>query len=491
MIPSPTGLLVCAALLLLGQTLGSAVIVALMASLAFGSTAFAVLPSLGGSSPLIYTLFALILIGRLALQRDGLEEVRAELARHPSCVVVLLLIVYVCGSAIILPRLFQGDVGMFDMRESGGLEVPLAPTSGNITQSSYFALGGLTCLTLCIGLRRPGALRAMEMGFLAWVAMNVGLGLVDLLGKLAGIGDVLLPIRTASYALLTDDIAVGFFRIAGGHSEASAFAASIFAGLVFSMTYWRVTQNPRAFALMLLALGLLLMSTSSTGYACLGAYAAWLTISACLFPFRGHIRRSDLILAGLALLVATVCLGVYLVDSSAFANVQRLFEDAVLNKSQSSSARERGYANYRSLEALIQTGGIGIGMGSSRASNWLIAALSQIGVIGTLPLLALAALFLRPPPTDTRRDAGPLALHEAARATGLWILVPAIISGGNADPGILFFICLATVLSCRDALAAVPVLAPRPRTGALQRRPAAQRGRTRHAPPQAEQRRGI
>ncbi|MCS0493951.1 hypothetical protein NVS89_02500 [Ancylobacter sp. MQZ15Z-1] len=456
MIPSPTGLLVCLALLLIGRAMGSPVLVGLMMSLAFGSTAFAVLPSLGGSSPLIYTLFALILVVRVVCRRDGLNDFAAELVRHRACLLVLLLIVYVAGTAVILPRLFQGDVGMFDLRQSGGLEVPLAPSTGNITQSGYFVLGGLTCLLLCIELRRPGALAAMELGFVAWVGMNVGLGLLDLLGKLAGAGDVLLPIRTASYALLTDDISVGFYRIAGGHSEASAFATALFPGLVFIMTYWRITQGRLAFALMLLSLGMLMLSTSSTGYACLGAYMLWLAISASLFPFRGGPRRSDLILAGVILVGVTVCLGIYLLDDSAFSSVRRLLEEALLNKSQSSSAQERGYANDRSIQVFFETGGIGIGMGSSRASNWLIAMLSQTGIIGTTLLLVLAGLFLRPPPRPAGGDTSALALHESARAAGLWMLVPAIISSGNADPGILFFICLATVLSCRDALAAAP-----------------------------------
>jgi hypothetical protein len=50
------GLIVCAALLLIGRWFGAPVLIGLFASLAFGSTAFATLTALGGSSPLIYTL---------------------------------------------------------------------------------------------------------------------------------------------------------------------------------------------------------------------------------------------------------------------------------------------------------------------------------------------------------------------------------------------------------------------------------------------------
>ena len=69
------------------------------------------------------------------------------------------------------------------------------------------------------------------------------MGVIDLLGKLAGAGDVLAPIRTASYAMLTDVSLGGFARIAGAYSEASAFGGVSLACLAFSYTYWRKTKD--------------------------------------------------------------------------------------------------------------------------------------------------------------------------------------------------------------------------------------------------------
>ncbi|WP_188610341.1 hypothetical protein [Chelatococcus reniformis] len=440
-------------LLLVGHALGSPVLVALMASLALGSTAFASLSSLGGSSPLIYTLFSIILIAKLVLRPGGLRDVHAELVRHPISVIILLLVVYTAGTALVLPRLFQGDHSAIVPVNGAPMEVPLAPVSGNITQPAYFALGALTCITLCIALREPGALMTIRRAFFAWVVLNGALGILDLLGKAAGAGDVLLPIRTANYSLLTDAEQSGFSRIAGGHPEASSFAAAMFAGLAFLATYWRVTQQRVVFVLTMIAIILLLLSTSTTAYACVGAYAALLGASAGLSLLKGHIRRTDLILAGTVLVGVTACLGIYLVDDTAFADAQRLFETTVLTKSQSASAIERNYFNALSLQTFFDTGGLGIGMGSSRASNWLIAVVSQIGIIGATLQLVLVGVLLRPPPRSARVDVGLLALHEGARAAGLASLFGNLVSGGSADPGVLFFICLATVISCRDALA--------------------------------------
>jgi hypothetical protein len=49
----------------------------------------------------------------------------------------------------------------------------------------------------------------------------------------------------------------------------------------------------------------------------------------------------------------------------------------------------------------------------------------------------------------TEEDKPLVALCAAARACGLASLMASTIAGGSADPGVLFFVCLAIVLSCR------------------------------------------
>ncbi len=124
------GLLVCVVLLILGQALVYPVIVALLASLAIGSDGFC--PHCQVSAvltPLIYTLFAMILIIRLAVRRDCLTLVGAELARHPTNIVILFLVIYTFGTVWILPRLFMGETSTFTPIEGEIREFPLAPVS--------------------------------------------------------------------------------------------------------------------------------------------------------------------------------------------------------------------------------------------------------------------------------------------------------------------------------------------------------------------------
>jgi O-antigen ligase len=104
--------------------------------------------------------------------------------------------------------------------------------------------------------------------------------------------------------------------------------------------------------------------------------------------------------------------------------------------------------------ALLDTGGLGVGLGSSRASSWLLAVLSQLGVLGTILLgILVLEIFKRPyrdPPAP--REAELAALCMSMRAAAFATVVSLFISAGNADPGIFFFASLATLLVGRTRL---------------------------------------
>lgn len=72
--PSIPGLLLLLALLALGRRLGAAIVIGLFLSLPFGSTALGTLGALGGSSPLIYVAFVLLLLAAVALRRSFTED---------------------------------------------------------------------------------------------------------------------------------------------------------------------------------------------------------------------------------------------------------------------------------------------------------------------------------------------------------------------------------------------------------------------------------
>jgi hypothetical protein len=466
------GLGVWAALLVCGYFAGAPLIIGFFASLPFGATAFAALPSLGGSSPLIYVLFALAIIAAVALRRSVLADLGRAFAVYPAAWLVCALALYAAVSSYIFPRLFAERTIAFVPVEGVVTEVQLGPTGGNITQTAYFLLGALLFLALIVSLERREVLGKMARGFFAFVIVHVLLGFVDFAGKLAGAGDVLEPIRTASYALLTETEQSGFWRIVGGCPEASSFAAFGMAALAFAYTWWREAGSWLALLLTVSMLVLLILSTSSTAYVGVTALSLLALVAIGRSALNDRLKPQDITLAtGVSVLLAAM-FGAFLYDPRLFAPFTEMIDTMVFDKAVSSSGQERAYWNMRSLQSFLDTYGMGVGMGSSRSSSWAVSILAQLGLAGGLMVAALLALLvrgmgrLRPMPGEV-----PLfALCSGARACAIGYLLAGSIAGGTADPGVLFFASLATVLACRrHALASRRVAAPLRQTSLLPR----------------------
>ncbi|HVV94028.1 MAG TPA: hypothetical protein VHD15_11465 [Hyphomicrobiales bacterium] len=446
---SPAGLLVCLGLLALGWRLGAPLVVPMFAALAFGSTAVATLSALGGSSPQIYVVFAAAFLVATLLRRRLLADLRALFVTDWTASIVVILLVYVAASSFILPRLFAGQTTAFVPSEGRIVEVMLAPSNGNVTQVAYFALGCLSYFTVSVALLRHRNLDAFRLGFFSFALFNAALGLIDLAGKMGRMGDLLLPIRTASYQLLTNVEESGFWRIAGGFAEASGFAAAALACLGFAFCYWRAGGGRAALMLTLVLLALVLLSTSSTAYVSLALVATPVALGLLLRGLAGRLVRRDLVVMAIIAVCLVAGVAVAILQPSVVDQIVQLFQSTLLDKAQSSSGQERSYWNSRSITALFDTDGLGVGFGSSRASSWAVALLSQTGLIGAL-LVALLLLRILPPLKAQRGDdVALIALHGGARGAVLAGLVAIGVSSGSADPGLLFFVGLAVCNACR------------------------------------------
>ena len=376
MVASLAGVLVSAGLLALGFALRAPLIGALFASLPFGSTAIV---TLGGSSPLVFSVFAVLLLASIALRKGFLDDLAAVLANVRAVPIVCILTAYAVASAFLLPRLFAGATTAQVVVEGALIEVPLGPVPGNVTQTAYLALGALIFLGFCILLQRQNRWHAIERGFFTFATVHAALGAIDLGAKVAGAGDVLEPIRTASYAFLVDIMEQGFWRIVGAYPEASTFAGHTLPCLAFAFVYWRGTGSRYALALSLVLLLLLLLSTSATGYTGLIILLLLLLGSIGLGGLRGRLRATDLALFAMVWVALAIALCVYLYAERVFDPFLSMLDAMVFDKAASVSGQERAYWNERGLEAFFATYGLGIGMGSSRTSSWLVSVLSQTG----------------------------------------------------------------------------------------------------------------
>jgi hypothetical protein len=353
---------------------------------------------------------------------------------------------------VLLPRLFVGQTTVF-VKPPGRMSIvedSLAPVSGNITQSAYFVLGGLTAIALAAMLVHRDRIHLVRRGFFLWICLHTGMGLLDLMGKLAGAGDVLAPIRTASYVMLTEAEQGGFARIAGAYSEASAFGGVSLSCLAFTYTYWRRTKDPLARWLSITLLALVLLSTSSTAYVGLAVLSLGVFGSIGRSVLTDRVQTDEVLIMALALLAAFAVVAISVYDEKVLEPIVHLIDTAIVDKSSSESGQERAYWNVKSLQNFVDTLGLGIGFGSSRASSWPVAVLSQLGLLGSLMMAMLLAVIARGlGRTAAQADPGTEAVVASVRAAAFGSIVAGSLVSGTADPGMIFFIAFAVVAASR------------------------------------------
>jgi transposase len=451
---APVAILVGTGLFLLGYFLRAPIMVALFGSVTFGSLAIATLPAVGGAVVLLYVPLAGLFIASVMLQRSFWSDLARVFTVHWTPTLMVLLLAYAVVSAFIFPRLFAGQTTVFVPSQGVVVETILRPVSGNLNQAGYLCVGIMSFFAVSVLLLRHHDFRSIKAGFLTFATLIAILGLVDLFGKATGAGDLLEPLRTANYALLVNVQVEGFWRIVGGHPEASGFAAVNLVAFAFTFSYWRAIGSRLVLALWSVLLFLLVMSTSTTGYMGLAVLLLIFGISWLWRLLTGGLSRRDMALLLVACAGSATVLGVLLFGEGQLDPAARLIETTLLEKADSASGSERFYWNQKSWMAFHDTHGLGVGLGSSRASSTFVAILSQLGVAGALlfgfAFIDIARNPVRRPPEPA--DAELVALCQALRSAGVAIIVAGAISSGGADPGILFYVTLAGLLVGRARL---------------------------------------
>ncbi len=458
MIPTPTGLIVIA--LGIWCQFGSfkrALYATVLLTILEAASA-ADLPALGGASITPAKLFMLFLILRVVSLRGGFGLLAAEVSPRRPLFVFLLLMLWAVPSAILLPRLFQETVEVFSLQRSVIDDGPvlLKPSSGNITQTVN-ALGGLATAVLTSALaRRPGGYDTLLRALMTLTGLNIAFAVLDLLTAATHTGFILDVVHTGAYAFLTDDEAGGLKRISGSFSETSSFASFSLALLAVNLALFVLRVRPRLTGFHSFALvAFLLLSTSSTAYVGLAifglafaGYAGWAML------VDGNARALKfLVLLGLAG-TFLVCVAVVLAPGFAAA-AWNIIDVSVLQKAQSDSAIERGSFNILAGKLFFQTYGLGVGLGSTRTSNYLYLLASNLGIVG---LVLFAALILTLAFVGTRDDLPPSDRHvvAAARVGVLGALVPAVLIATIFDLGPLFYVLVGTTASGAAALGWAP-----------------------------------
>ncbi|OWU83479.1 hypothetical protein ATO6_18760 [Oceanicola sp. 22II-s10i] len=415
-----------------------------IATTPFGAAAAFNMPALGGASILAADLAAVSIFALVALLPGGLRQIAGSMRVGQPGFWLLLLSVFCVVATLFFPRLFQGQTEVFsltrDIGRHGIIEVPLRPSTGNLTQLFRLMLGVATFYALATVFRmRPDARMVVHAVAVATV-INIALGWIDVLSHAVGLPDLLTILRSANYSMLDGAYMAGLKRMVGGFPEASSYGYYGLGLFAFWLQYW--LSGPRSrwvTALMVLSAVAVVRSTSSASYVALIAYLVTVAMFGIWRNLNGRIERRALAIGMTAALAAWGVLLLFLATYATVQPVRQFFDDVLFNKMSSSSGIERMSWNAQAFKNFVDTYAMGAGLGAVRASSWLMATLASIGVIGTFLFgMFILSVMTGPAGRGARREP-PSAAVRASRSACLAFLISALLTGATPDMGVIFF----------------------------------------------------
>jgi hypothetical protein len=446
-------LLVGLACIVYGQKLS--IYALLMASL-LGASAAAFVTALNNSNVQPAHFLLMFLAMDLLLRGHVLKMGLASLAAPRAGFWLLLTLIYGALTTIFMPRLFAGATYVFNIAQNstdgaGIVQVPLGPVSANVTQVLYLA-GDFVCFLIFYAYSgaRDG-LETVARAMIVCAFVNIGFALLDVVSHVTQTPELLSFLRNTNYRMLDDVELAGFKRIVGSFTEASSFAFATLGLFTFAFTLWiRGIYQRAAGAAAVLSLVAILFATSTTGYVGL---CSFLLIQYAMFLAQLLARRATRnILAFLVfapLVVSLIVVSVWM-DADARHTVAQLIDITIFSKLDSDSGIERASWNAQALRAFRDTMGLGAGIGSVRASSWLIAVPASIGVLGALAYGMFVACVLVGRPFR-RPDPRAGAIQSAARASCLAQILASSVAGSFIDLGLVFFALAGAACAPRDA----------------------------------------
>lgn len=415
---------------------------AFMALTPFGAAAAFNLPAVGGASIGLKELAVVAIFVSIWITPGGPNRMLGTL-RPGQPGFMLLLVMLVCTlTAIFAPRVFQGATDVFSVSRAanakGIISIPLRPTTGNVTQLFTMSLSALAFLCFATVFRVKPDARAIVIAMAVATGINFVLGWLDVLTGATGTSALMEPIRTANYSILDGSRMSGIKRMIGGFPEASSFGKYTLALFAFWLVCWIGSPSSRLAQIMLVASAIVLLrSTSSSAYVALVLFLLGFGLYTAMTGLRLNVpkRMVKVFFAGM--------FGFWLAALAIFASYQvvdpvtAFLDRTIILKLETDSGVERMSWNAQGFRNFTETMLIGAGLGSMRASNWFIACLGSIGLIGTALYLAFLTSVARlPGPTDKPDVA--LVITALKTACIAWFIT-ALLTSASPNLGVFFF----------------------------------------------------
>lgn len=430
----------------------------------FGAAAALSLPMLGGATVLVPSLFLPFFALRLFMAA-GEGYFFAALQPSQAGFWLLLLTSFGLLTAVFFPRIFQDITETMTVeRVANGRNfislTPLRFSSNNITQSVY-SVGGVVAFAAAFAyFRKAGTPRHLIGAIVLLATMNLAFAIADVVTYFTQTEHIMSFFRTANYALLTGSEKGGLKRISGTFPEASTFAG--YALVLFALTASLWLDRMRSWTtgvLGALSLAALLLSTSATALVGIMVVVPFLWLRAIATGLRDPAMARPTFLVVAVAVVPLLVLILVVLFPGITESLQDFIDEMLLSKASSQSGRERTLWNAMAYKTFLDTYGLGAGLGSARASSYVLVLLSNVGLLGFLFFLIFVAAVLGAR-TPRNADSELLCVVRACKAGVLAMVATSAISGTVYDLGTMFYVLTGSL-----AAFAVPASAGGPATG--------------------------
>ena len=359
-------------------------------------------------------------------------------------------------SSLLLPRFFAGDIYVWPQKlTSFAVLSPLSPNAGNYTQDMYLIINAGLTIAASFYLVTIG--RNMQLLFSAYLYAGLLVVFISLWQFAANTVHVWFPtsffLSNPGWALLSEESIGSVIRITGPFSEPAALAGYL-CGII-GASGWMLFNGDRRTLTRLaffLGLGVLLLCTSTTGYAALLIMAAGLALYTFVV---GSVTLKKRVLTGLTAGGVVVAIAIAAVPAVApgVAHQAVNIVNATLTKQQSSSYQDRTSVDTDSLKAAAASYGLGVGWGSNRSSSLIPGLAAGVGVWGILGLLWFGARILSHVRIAQRRVLIPelkMVIHGCTGGLIGMLAAASLSSPGLTSPD--FYLLLALLIAAAGRL---------------------------------------
>jgi hypothetical protein len=361
-----------------------------------------------------------------------------------------LVVGWALVGAYLLPRVFEEKVYVWPQKSTPPFVLTLlAPSSSNVNQVCYLLLNSAFLLTAAMfvtATRVP--LKSLMTCYFVSVYLALGVALWQFGSRISGLPypDSLFY-SNPGWSILTEQNIGAVPRINGSFSEPSSLGGYMAAAVC--ATGWLMVQGHGQAMIRVLFVAALfgvLISTSTTGFAVLAVITVGMVAYALVSGaarIMAAVAKIALLLLGLGVIVG---IAISAFAPGVIANIEVVYTGTV-NKQESSSYQDRTSADLDSLEAMLDTYGLGTGWGSNRSSSLIPGLLASVGVPGMLGLIWFGAGLTRAVKRARRMGATPdqmLTIDGCCGAVVGFVLA-AVISGPTIS-SVAFFFLLAVLV---------------------------------------------